>query len=91
MVFTKTFQYLRKCLPKGLYKGKKTSETPPALFEAISIGVARYIMDVKKIKIIDLNGFINSKELSLYLGSGSNSRKKMKSRIESVTSFLKGA
>jgi hypothetical protein len=78
-IFIKTFKQLSK-LPNGI--SRKRTTTPINLFEAVAVGAA---LAIKKIGVISLNNAIrwmNSEELTRLTTGATNSKVKVKGRIE---------
>jgi hypothetical protein len=78
-VFNSTFAYLASCFPDGL-KSRK-GQTPVNLFEAVSVGAALALRENPKIKVPNMD-WVFSEELRAFVTGATNSRPRVRGRIE---------
>ncbi|MEI9983715.1 MAG: DUF262 domain-containing protein [Aliidongia sp.] len=79
-IFIETFDYLSKVFPNGL-KTRKGS-TPVNLFEAVAVGAALALKIESNIPAIDSTDWLHSDELRRFTSSATNSRPRVRGRIE---------
>jgi len=79
LTFEKTFRELAK-LPGGI--SRKRTTTPTNLFEAVSVGAALALKKTGKLNLRGLSVWLNSDELTKLTTGATNSRVKVKGRIE---------
>ncbi|MFD9211821.1 DUF262 domain-containing protein [Streptomyces sp. NPDC059544] len=78
-VFEETFTYLAKCFPDGLKTRK--GQTPVNLYEAISVGAALALQATPKLAVKD-TAWVSSDELRALVTGATNSRSRVRGRIE---------
>lgn len=78
--FKLTFEYLKKCFPEGIKTRK--GATPVNLFEAVSVGAALALQENPNIRPIEDSSWINSEKLRHFTTGATNSRPRVKGRIE---------
>jgi len=81
LIFEKTFEALAEELPNGIKRGNRKI-TPFNLFEAIAVGAADAIEGGADIRGKNVSEWIDDEELTRLTSSATNSRPKLKSRIE---------
>ncbi|HDY75309.1 MAG TPA: DUF262 domain-containing protein, partial [Candidatus Marinimicrobia bacterium] len=79
-LFEKTFDELNKELPSGIRRGTR-SITPINLYEAIAVGAADVISNGGTILDKNVAGWIDDKELTKLTSGATNSKKRLKDRI----------
>jgi hypothetical protein len=86
-IFESTFKELAK-LPDGI--SRKRTTTPTNLFEAVAVGAAMAIKKTGKLNLNHASAWINSEELTKLTTGATNSKVKVKGRIEfCFNKFLK--
>lgn len=88
--FNKTFQFIEKNYPKNIFKNKR-NQTPRVRFEALSVGTNLALKKEENLNINsnDISELVNDEEFKrLTTSDASNSKAKVKSRINFVTSYL---
>lgn len=80
-IFKKTFDELEK-LQHGIVKSKTRSQTSIILFEAVSVGAALALQEKQQINITKFYKWVKEKEFSKQITGATNSRKRVKARIE---------
>ncbi len=78
-IFERTFKELSK-IPEGI--SRKRTTTPINLFEAVAVGAALAIKKKGKLNLKGINEWMNSEELNKLTTGATNSRVKVKGRIE---------
>lgn len=81
MIFEKTFFELKSELPGGLCRGNRKI-TPINLYEAVAVGAADVIAAGGTIINKQLSNWINNKDLTKITSGATNSRKRVKDRID---------
>lgn len=79
-IFEKTFELLRQELPDGIKRGNRKT-TPYNLFEAIAVGAADVIEEGGDIRNKGVLNWIEDQELTRLTSGATNSRPRLKSRI----------
>ncbi|MCM3289676.1 DUF262 domain-containing protein [Paenibacillus sp. MER 180] len=79
-LFKKVFQSLSVALPEGITRGRNT--TPVNLFEAVSVGAALALKESGKLLVEGIQNWIANDELTQLTSGATNSRPRVKSRIE---------
>ena len=79
-VFTKTFNYLSKVFPEGLKTCKGL--TPVNLFEGVAVGAALALTRNPNIRVSIDPAWVHSDDLRQWTTAGTNSRFRVKGRIE---------
>jgi len=88
--FTATLEFVDKYFPYGFTKGYNQKTTPRVRFEALSVGVNLALKDKPKLIPSDLE-WLESEEFKIHTRSdASNSKPKIKNRIEFVKQKLLG-
>lgn len=82
-LFGQTFDFLSAALPEGIIRGGRRI-TPFNLYEAISVGTALVFAAGRQPNADLLRGLLNNEELRELTSGGTNSRKRVTSRIEFV-------
>jgi len=80
-LFERTFDELRKELPNGIKRGNR-NVTPINLYEAIAVGAADSIARGETIIGKNVANWINDDDLKKLTSGATNSRKRLKDRIE---------
>lgn len=80
-IFEKTFREIRRVLPNGIKRGNRRI-TPANLFEAIAVGAATAILEGAETVADGVEAWINDEELTKLTSEASNSRARVKARIE---------
>lgn len=80
-IFYKTFDSLCEALPNGIKRGNR-SNTPVNLYEAIAVGAADAIEEGYDIRASDVSAWINDEELKKLTSGATNSKVRLKSRID---------
>lgn len=88
-IFDKTFSSLREALPDGIRRGGR-SITPINLYEAIAVGAADAIEEGHDIGLSNVSTWINDDELKGLTSGATNSRVRLKARIEYCFSRFSG-
>lgn len=86
-LFSKTFTFLKEELPHGVCRGGRRL-TPANLYEAVAVGTALALAEGSNIKRGILNDLQNSNELNKLTTGATNSRARVKGRIEFVKDAL---
>ncbi|WP_447409813.1 DUF262 domain-containing protein [Clostridium perfringens] len=79
-IFKEVFSELNKALPNGIVKNRNV--TPLNLFEGITVGAALALEEKGFINTENINELINSDELKKYVTGSTNSKSKVRGRIE---------
>lgn len=82
-IFTQTFDFLSAELPDGIIRGGRRA-TPVNLYEAISVGTALALGAGRQPRAGVLSELLNDDELRELTSGGTNSRRRVTSRIEFV-------
>jgi hypothetical protein len=85
--FDQTFQFLSAELPEGITRGRRI--TPVNLFEAISVGTALVFAAGAQPRAGVVNELLNNQDLKDLTSGGTNSRRRVVSRIEFVRDRLR--
>ncbi len=83
-LFEETFTLINKELPDGIVRSNRKNTTPLILFEAIAVGVADALSSSKVINPKKLRALLDDKELTVLTTGATNSRKKLRERIQYV-------
>jgi len=78
--FDDTFRFLVKCFPEGLKTRK--GQTPVNLFEAVSVGAAFALQNRPNLKPVASTDWVNSPKLRALVTGATNSRPRVRGRIE---------
>jgi uncharacterized protein with ParB-like and HNH nuclease domain len=90
-LFDSVMSFVDKKFPHGFAKSKTAKSTPRVRFEALSVGVALAITKKPGLDPRDINEWLVSTDFkSLTTGDGSNSKTRVKERIEYVRDKLLG-
>lgn len=79
-LFNKAFQVLSQVLPEGITRGRNT--TPINLYEAVTVGAALALRDNGKIEVEGIQEWLASEELTKLTSGATNSKPRVKGRIE---------
>lgn len=79
-IFERTFSELKEEIPSGISRGNRKI-TPINLYEAVAVGAADVIANGGTITGKNLGNWINDKELTKLTSGATNSRKRVKDRI----------
>ena len=79
-LFNLVFEELSKALPHGITRGRNT--TPVNLYEAVTVGAALAYLQSEKIIVADIEKWITSKDLKNLTTGATNSKLRVKQRIE---------
>jgi hypothetical protein len=79
-IFLETFNFLAGCFPNGLVG--RTGVTPVNLFEGVSVGCSLALKQNSDLKTVVNPDWIKSEELRKFITAATNSRPKVRGRIE---------
>ena len=79
-LFREVFEILSKALPDGINKGRKN--TPLNLYEAISVGAAKVLLEKGTINTEGIQEWMNDEELMAYITGATNTKSNVVKRIE---------
>ncbi|MFI9574592.1 DUF262 domain-containing protein [Microbispora rosea] len=79
-IFDKTFDFLARCFPSGI-KGR-TGVTPVNLYEGIAVGAALAFQENPRLKVPEDLSWVAGDELKKYIAGATNTRAKVRGRIE---------
>jgi hypothetical protein len=80
-LFDAVFNELASALPNGISRSNR-STTPANLYEAVSVGAALAYRSTGKLHLVDIEKWIYSEELRQFTIGATNSRPRVKGRIE---------
>jgi|ERR1017187_1595439 hypothetical protein len=79
-VFTQTFSFLERCFPDGITG--KSGQTPVNLFEGVTVGCALALAQKPSLTPSPNPDWIRSEKLRPFITAATNSRPKVRGRIE---------
>ncbi|TYB35613.1 DUF262 domain-containing protein [Micromonospora sp. AP08] len=79
-IFDRTFKFLEECFPGGIKSRKGL--TPVNLFEGVAVGAALALQQKSRLAIPEDVDWINGPELRMYTSGATNTRNRVRGRIE---------